>query len=172
MAQLPNGPFDATQVDPDAGNDPIPAGTYLMHIVASEMKLTASGSGQYLKLEMEVLDGPHARRKVWDNLNILHHKKDVADRAYATLSAVARATGKGQFSDSAELHNLPFTARVKVTPARGEYEAGNAIAKYLPAGTAAPGGTVNGTAAMPATAAPPAAPPAPAQGAAPWRTGG
>ena len=40
--------FDANQVEPTSGKDPIPAGKYVASISASEMKPTKNGNGQYV----------------------------------------------------------------------------------------------------------------------------
>ena len=50
--------FDANQVEPSADFEPIPAGKYLATIVESEMKPTKSGTGNYLQLTFEILEGP------------------------------------------------------------------------------------------------------------------
>ena len=47
--------FNATQVQPQASFDPIPAGKYICQIVESEIKSTKAGTGQQLVLTWEVL---------------------------------------------------------------------------------------------------------------------
>ena len=54
--------FDANQVDPASNFDPLPAGKYLAAIIESEMKPTKAGTGNYLALTFQVLDGPHKGR--------------------------------------------------------------------------------------------------------------
>ena len=49
--------FNATQVQPQASFDPIPAGKYICQIVESEIKSTKAGTYQQLALTWEVLDG-------------------------------------------------------------------------------------------------------------------
>ena len=48
--------FDASQINPNLGFDPIPAGKHLGIIVASEMKPTRNGKGEYLQFEIDILD--------------------------------------------------------------------------------------------------------------------
>ena len=62
--------FDANTVEPNDSFDPLPNGDYLCIITASEMKPTKAGNGAFLELELQVLDGPHQGRKLWDRLNV------------------------------------------------------------------------------------------------------
>jgi len=155
--------FDASTVAPSAALDPIPAGWYNVHITDSEAKPTGAGTGFYLELEMEVLDGAYAGRKVFDRLN-LHNPNPVATEiAYKTLSAICHATGVIQVADSAQLHNRPLQCKVSLRAAGPgkdgqHYEASNEVKGYKGIGQAAP------TAApvAPIAKASPVAAPAPA----------
>ena len=110
MANL-NG-FNANEVDPAVGFDPIPAGKYLAIITESEMKPTKAGTGQYLQLTFQVLDGPYKGRLVWARLN-LDNPSDMAVKiARAELSSICRAVGVLAPKDSIELHNLPLVIKV------------------------------------------------------------
>ncbi len=108
--------FDATQVEPSSGKDPLPAGKYLAAIVASQMKPTKNGAGQYLELEYQVLEGEHKGRKAWSRHNLHHTNQQTVQIARGELSAICRAIAVMTPKDSAELHNLPLTITVKVKP--------------------------------------------------------
>ena len=54
--------FDANQVEPTAAFDPIPAGKYLAVITESEMKPTKAGTGHYLQLTFQILEGEYKNR--------------------------------------------------------------------------------------------------------------
>lgn len=54
--------FDANEVEPAVGFDPIPAGKYLAVISESEMKPTRSGVGQHLQLTLQVIEGAYRGR--------------------------------------------------------------------------------------------------------------
>ena len=58
--------FDASSVEPSSGYEVLPPGKYLAQIVASEMRATKDGMGQYLYLEVDVIEG----------LRTLHHRRD------------------------------------------------------------------------------------------------
>ncbi len=105
--------FDASQVDPSVGFDPLPADKYLVEITASEMKPTKTGSGEMLQLEFTVLDGEYKGRKVWDRLCLRHSTPKAVEIAKANLSAICHAVNVLKPQDSAQLHHIPLTITVK-----------------------------------------------------------
>ena len=112
MANL-NG-FNAANVDPATDFEPIPAGKYLAIISNSEMKPTKSGSGTYLELCFQLIDGPYKNRLLWSRLNLSNPNNLAVQIAQGELSAICRAIGVMQPKDSIELHNLPLVVTVKV----------------------------------------------------------
>ena len=170
--------FDAANVDPNAGFEVYPAGKYLAQIVASEMRPTKDGRGQYLFLELDILEGQFAGRKLFDRLNLVNDNPDTVDIATRTLSSICRATGQMQVKDSEQLHLIPLIADVRVRPPKGQYGESNSI-RYLPRNAAAPATPTRAPASYasaptPATAptaqpAQPVAPVAPAAGGLPWQ---
>lgn len=185
MAQLN---FDASQVAPDAGFEPVPAGWYKVLIDESEMKPTKAGDGAYLHTRFNILEGPYTGRKLFARLNLRNANPTAQEIGFKQLSAIAHAVGVLQVADSTQLHNIPLQVRVKVRKDQsGEYDDQNDITSYkninepVGAAAAAPGG-VPGAAVPPAAAGappagwtppanptppPPAAPVAPAAPAAP-----
>lgn len=123
--------FDASSVDPTMPFEALPPGQYLVQIVASEMRPTRDGSGQYLWLELDVLDGDHKGRKLFDRLNLVNANPMAVEIAQRTLSAICHAAGKLQVQDSDELHLIPMMVDVKVRPPKNGYDASNKI-RYLP----------------------------------------
>lgn len=122
--------FDANQVEPSTGRDPIPAGKYVAAITASEMKPTKNGSGAYLELEYQVLDGEHKGRKLWSRHTLQHPSAQTVQIARGELSAICRAIGILTPKDSAELHNLPLTVAVKVKKREDNGELVNEISSW------------------------------------------
>lgn len=139
--------FDASSVEPSTGYDVLPPGKYLGHIVTSEMRVTKDGAGQYLYLELDILQGQYAGRKLFDRLNLINANPSAVQIAQKTLSSICRAVGKMQVSNSEQLHLLPMTLDVRVRPPKGAYGESNSI-RYLPRAGAT--GAVSGAAA-PAT---------------------
>jgi hypothetical protein len=150
MANL-NG-FNAHEVDPSVGFDPIPAGKYLAIISGSQMKPTKSGAGNYLELTFQILEGEFKGRLVWARLNLDNPNATTVRIARAELSAICRAVGVMAPKDSIELHNLPLVITVAHKKRQDTGEITNVIKGY-------------------ARKESPAPPPAPAgnNGKAPWK---
>jgi hypothetical protein len=122
--------FDANQVEPSSGRDPIPAGKYVAAITTSEMKPTKNGTGQYLECEYQVLDGEYKGRKLWSRHTLQHPSAQTVQIARGELSAICRAIGIMTPKDSAELHNLPMTVTVKVKKREDNGEMANEISAW------------------------------------------
>ena len=148
--------FDASQVDPSSPRDVIPAGKYNVQIINSEMRDTKRGDGKFLWMELEIIDGPHARQHLFDRLNLVNANPQAQEIAQRALSAICHAIGKLQVSDSEQLHFQPLAATVKVKPATEQYAASNEIGGYGPIGGAATAPAVSRpyTAPAPAASAP------------------
>jgi hypothetical protein len=129
--------FNANEVEPSKGIDPIPAGKYNAVIIDSEMKPTKNGNGQYLELTFEVIDGEYKGRKVWSRLNLDNPNAQAVQIARSDLSAICRAVNVIQPRDSVELHNLPLviTVRCRKNPENGDIT--NDIKGYEPRASAA-----------------------------------
>ncbi len=136
MANL-NG-FDAGAVDPNFAFDPVPAGKYTAVITASEMKPTKKGTGQYLELTFQIIEGEHKGRNLWARLNLDNPDATAVKIARAELSAICRAVGVLAPQDSVELHNLPLTVKVGVKNRDDTGEPTNVIRGYEKKGVAAP----------------------------------
>jgi hypothetical protein len=124
--------FDANQVEPSSDFEPVPAGKYLAVITESEMKPTKSGSGSYLQLTFEILDGPHKGRLLWTRLNLDNPNAVAVAIARAELSAICRAVGVLAPKDSVELHDLPLAIHVKCKKRDDTGEIGNEVKGYSP----------------------------------------
>ena len=122
--------FNAHEVEPATGFDPIPAGDYVALIAESEMKPTKNGAGQYLQLTFEILEGPYKGRNLWARLNLDNPNQTAVKIALAELSAVCRAVGVMEPKDSVELHNLPLVIKVACKKRKDTGEVTNVIAKY------------------------------------------
>lgn len=113
MANL--GTFDANAVNPDEFA-PLPAGDYVAAITKSELKKTKKGDGEYLNLSYQVLDGPCKGRLLWEMLNLKNAEPKAVAIAQAKLSAICRAVGVMVPKDSAALHDIPLTIKVRLRP--------------------------------------------------------
>ena len=156
--------FDANEIEPQGSFDPIPAGWYTVMIVASEMKPTKNGSGEYLQLRLDIIDGEYEGRVIFDRLNLRNQNQTAVEIAQRQLSAICRAVGVMQPQDSSDLHDRPLRVKISIRPAGNGYDASNEIKGYE---------ALEGAAKQPATvakagpaAAVPAAKPA---GKKPWQ---
>ncbi|MEL6740300.1 MAG: DUF669 domain-containing protein, partial [Planctomycetota bacterium] len=62
--------FNASEVDPAADFEPIAPGSYTAVITESETKPTKAGTGSYLQLTFQIVDGEHKGRLLWARLNL------------------------------------------------------------------------------------------------------
>ena len=131
--------FNAANVEPQQAFTPIPAGDYQVIITESELKTTKAGTGQYLKLKLQVLNGQHQNRVLFDNVNIKNPNETCQQIGQGTLSSICRAVNVLTPKDSAELHNKPLTAVVKVGTDQNN-NPNNEVKGYKARHTSAPAG--------------------------------
>lgn len=130
--------FDASQVDPASSFEPLPAGKYLAVITDSEMKPTKAGTGSYLQLAFQVIEGPHNGRMLWARLNLDNPNATAIQIARSELSAICRSVGVMAPRDSVELHNLPLEISVRCKKRTDTGEITNEIGGYAKKGTPSP----------------------------------
>jgi hypothetical protein len=142
--------FDAQTVEPSTDFDPLPAGKYLAVITESEMKPNKAGTGHFLLLTFQVVEGPFKNRLVWTRLNLDNPNAMAVQIARAELSAICRAVGVMAPKDSVDLHNLPLVISVKCKKRDDTGDVTNEVKGYAkkdsPAATpTAANPSVNGT---------------------------
>jgi hypothetical protein len=133
MADLSELSFDASTIEPQDSFEPIPIGEYLAIITASELKDTKSGTGKYLQLVYDILEGEYKGRKIWERINVINSNVTAQEIGQRALSGVCRAVGIMNPNDSCQLHDIPLKIIVKIKPAVGEYAATNVISNHKPA---------------------------------------
>jgi len=104
--------------------EPLPEGEYVCMFTESEVKDTKAGTGQFIEMKMEVVEGDKAGRTLFERLNIKNPSEKAVEIAYQTLKKICEAVGKPNIQDTDELNNIRFVAYVVVD---GEY---NRIKKY------------------------------------------
>lgn len=108
------GGFDASVIEPTADFEAIPKGDYKAMVIDSEWKPTKAGTGRYLQLTHEILDGEFKGRRLWDRLNLDNPSDTAVKIAQATLSSLCRAVNVMRPKDSSELHGKPCIIKVIV----------------------------------------------------------
>lgn len=136
MADI-GGPFNAHEVEPNDFS-PLPEGSYTCVIEASENKATKDGSGSYLELTLQVIDGDYKGRKLFDRLNLNNPNQKAVQIARGTLSAICRATGVMTPNDSVELHDIPLVVKVACRKREDNGEISNEVKGYKSTKDAAP----------------------------------
>jgi len=126
--------FDVSSYEaPKSNFDPLPHGEYLAIVTENQMKATKSGTGEYLELVIQIVDGEFSGRKIWERLNI-HNANEVAENiARAALKSLSLACGIEPLTDTDMLNDTPFTIVLDIDrkdPTR------NRVMGYKPAGAA------------------------------------
>lgn len=111
---------------------PIPAGTYIAQINRSEVKSTKAGTGSYLSLGFQIIDGEYANRVIFQNITLANPNQVAAQIGREQLAQLAGACGIYQLGDSQELHGIPMQIRVGIEVDKtGQYEPSNNIKKFM-----------------------------------------
>lgn len=111
--------------------DVIPAGEYEAVIVKSEKKATSSGTGEMLKLQLQIVGGTYQNRVLFDQLNIKNENPTAQKIALATLADICKAVNVMTPKDSSDLHDK--TMRIKVVVKNSDqYGQQNNIKGYKP----------------------------------------
>ena len=142
--------FNANEVEPSSSFDAIPAGKYQAVITDSEFRPNRAGTGEYLQLEFEIIEGNYKNRKLWARLNMNNPNAEAVRIARADLAAICHAVNVMQPRDTIELHNLPLTIIVKCRKNQDD-EIVNEIKGYAP--KASLSGAVTATPVSPTSAA-------------------
>ena len=159
MAKL-DGVFNANDVPERDDFTPVPPGMYTAMVVASELKDTKAG-GQMIVLELDIQEGEHSGRKLFERLNIKNDNPKTVDIAFRALGEIVKSVGKTTIKDTEELHNKRIYVEVRVEPAKpyvdreGKEQTGspqNSIKKYLPYTPTTKSSSSNGVEASPKAA--------------------
>ena len=123
--------FNAAEVEPQNNNfAPIPAGKYIAVINDDQMKDTKAGTGRYLQLEFEIIEGEYTGRRLWARLNLENPNPMAVQIARSELSSICRAVNVLQLRDTVELRNLPLVISVRCKKNKDTDEMSNEIAGY------------------------------------------
>lgn len=122
--------FDATNIDPRDEYQPIPAGSYPVIITESAIKETKNGSGQYLRLTLEIQDGEYRGRKVFHNITLQNQNQTAVSIGQKHLSQICHAVNVLQVQDSQQLHYKPLIAVLKIRKGDGQYGDSNEVQRY------------------------------------------
>ena len=132
-------PINAADLPESTGGDfaPIPAGEYTVSIAAADLTPTKDGTGQYIKLKLNVIAPTHQGRVLFSNLNIRNQSAKAEEIGRQQLGAVMRAIGLATIEDTDQLIGGTLIAKVDIRTSE-QYGAQNEVKAYKPLSGAAP----------------------------------
>lgn len=165
-----NEEFNVNEMPQGNGNfEPLPAGWYTGTITQAELKPTADGTGQYIKMRLDITGPTHQGRVVFSNLNIKNASAKAEEIGRQQLGDIMRAIGLAKVTDTDQLIGGSLNIKLSIRASRLDektgktYEASNEVKGFKSvSGSMAPAAS-----ATPATASAPA-PAKPARAAPPW----
>lgn len=108
--------------------DLIPKGDYKLRICDSDIQENSRKTGNILKLTLEIVEGPHTGRKVWDQLNLSNDNEMAVKIGRERLSAYCHATGVQVLQDTTQLHGIVFIGKIIVKQDKnGDYDDRNEV---------------------------------------------
>lgn len=119
-----NETFTADELPQGSTGDysPLPAGEYTATIKAADITPTKDGTGQYIKLRLDVTGPSHAGRVVFSNLNIRNKSQRAEEIGRQQLGDIMRAIGLASLTDTDQLlgHDLTIKLKVRNDPQYGD----------------------------------------------------
>lgn len=130
--------FNVADLPESDSFEPIPAGTYTAQIADAELKATKAGTGQYIKLRLDITGPTHQGRVVFANLNIRNPNETAERIGRQQLGDVMRAIGLSQVQDTDQLVGGALKIKVTVRPPSDGYDASNDVKSYSAIGGSKP----------------------------------
>lgn len=151
---MPSFQFDAAThvAAPAPSREPLPRGMYQVIVIESAIKPTQAGTGEFIELTLQVVDGEFAGRRVWDRLNVSNPNKTAEDIAKRQLQELCLAVGVSTLNETEQLHDVPVLAEIDLDR---KDQSRNRVMGYQAVGGAKP---IASQAARPASAPPTAKP--------------
>ena len=119
--------------EPTGGGDftPIPAGIYRAELTACELRQTKAGTGSYLNIRADVMDGPHAGRVVFGMITVTNPNSQAVEIGQGQLRELLRAVGLNTLEDTDQLVGRRCQIKVGIDERDG-YEPKNNIKGWRP----------------------------------------
>ena len=114
---MPTFQFDASEFSPQPSNrsyEPLERGMYEGIIIDSSIKETKAGTGEYIELVIQVADGVHSGRRLWERLNVSNPNKTAEDIARSQLAMLCQAVGVTKLTQTEDLHDKLFLMQVDI----------------------------------------------------------
>jgi hypothetical protein len=119
------------QYDPDAGVpgtfEIFAAGPQYLEFTETDIVATKAGTGKLLKFKLRITKGELEDRLVFGQMNLQNPNPIATKIGQEEFRAAREVTGVLEPEDTQDLHFKEFVGYVKVTPAKGDYDAKNEI---------------------------------------------
>jgi len=112
-------------------NELVPAGEYDLIIASAQEKDNKAGTGSYLDLGFQIIDGEHKGRMFFEKLNLNNPTPKAVHIAKETLKKLCLAMGIQPPNDEDGLLDIPFKAGVAVKKGNDGFDDSNYIKKYI-----------------------------------------
>ena len=133
---------------------PIPAGDYHVKTTEASLETTKAGTGQYIKLRLDVIGPSYEGRVLFANINIRNPNPKAEEIGRQQLGSIMRAVGLSQVSDTDQLIGGQMIVSVKIKHDE-TYGDSNEVKQFkAPKGSPAPGPTAPAQ-SEPSASAPP-----------------
>lgn len=114
--------------------DLVPPGDYIAEIKNAELKNTANGNGEYIKLRLDITGPTNAGRVVFTNLNIRNANQVAQNIARQQIHTIISSNGIAELEDTDQLIGCVVGIKVKIREARDGYEAQNEVKAFKAVG--------------------------------------
>jgi hypothetical protein len=119
LRSLFGGAFDPFQ-QPERKAAFLPPGDYIVLVEKEEVKATKAGTGHYLEIQFQVIDGQFKGRKLWDRFNVDNPNGEAVRIALEALAELGRAANIHDLSETSALLNKTAKVRVAVKDDKNE----------------------------------------------------
>jgi len=119
--------------------EPLERGDYQCIVIETSIKTTKAGTGEYIEVVLQVVDGEHSGRRLWDRLNVSNPNKQAEEIARRQLTGLCQAVGMdmgSKLANTEQLHDIPMSVAVDIDrkdPTRNRIVAYNSLGASSPA---------------------------------------
>jgi hypothetical protein len=134
----------------------LPEGWHHAKITKADVRDTKDGTGKLIAVRYDIVGPTQQGRVVFANINLRNRNPEAERIGREQLGGIMRAAGLARLDDTDQLIGAELQIKVKVSPAKGDYEARNDVSGFKAvAGSSLPMASAPAAAAAPAASTPP-----------------
>ena len=126
------GVFGFDTADVDTSSDLFPAGEHKVIATEAAVEKNKAGTGQYLKLTLQVIDGRFQNRLHWQYHNFLHQNETAQKIGQQQVAQFQEAIGVNDPESVSELCNKPLLMVIRHRIDKRTNEERAEVAQYKP----------------------------------------